>query len=217
MKRFICFTFLFLIIITTLYGCQNDSNNNDSDNENSANINSTNETNTSLENNSINLNTNILNNEVKKEEISSFSTKLLKDYSDKDRDSNIKLACSTLDGTIVNSKETFSFWDTIGNPTEDKGYKEAKAFDSDGDIIEAYGGGLCQISTTLYNAVLDLDDFEIVERHPHSNDVPYIKEGKDAAVSYSSSDLKFRNNSDYDIEIEAEVENNKINIRILKI
>ena len=72
---------------------------------------------------------------------------------------------------------------------------------------KAYGGGNCQVSSTLYNAVLAAPGLVVTERHEHSRDVVYIKDGKDAAVSYKSADLKFKNNLDYDIKLKANVEN----------
>jgi len=156
------------------------------------------------------------NNENKKEEeLSLFSTRLIKDT--KARESNINLACNTLNGTIVKSGETFSFWEVIGNPTKEKGYKKAKTFTSDGKIRKAYGGGLCQVSTTIYNAVLKARGQEAVERHEHSRDVAYIEDGKDASVAYSSSDFKFRNNLEDDVKIEAKLEENQVKIRLLRI
>lgn len=149
------------------------------------------------------------------EEISSFSTKIIKDT--KARFSNIELACSTLNNSIVKSGETFSLWNVLGCPTKEKGYKKAKTFRSNGSIVKAYGGGICQISTTLYNAVLNVDDLEVTERHEHSRDVNYIKDGKDASVSYNSADFKFINRLDYDIKIEAFVEDNKVKIKLLRI
>ncbi len=211
MKKSIYAFFILILLIFILTGCQSKTQNNEQTNSSEENT-----SNSNTENTDNNLSNNTSSQQIVKEEISSFKTKLIADYSDKDRDSNIELACSTLDGTVINSNETFSFWDTIGNPTKDKGYKKAKAFDSDGDLIEAYGGGLCQVSTTLYNAILKLDDFDVTERHPHSNDVPYIKDGKDASVSYSSSDLKFKNKSDYSIEIKADVVDDNVEIKILK-
>ena len=135
----------------------------------------------------------------------------------KERYSNIKLACKTLDGTIVKSGDTFSLWNTLGCPTKEKGYKKAKAFTSDGEIKQSYGGGICQVSTTIYNALLKIDEIKITERHEHSRDVVYIKDGKDAAVSYKSADLKFKNNADYDIKLKASVKNNKVIIKIEKL
>ena len=149
------------------------------------------------------------------ETIAKFSTKLPNDT--KERYSNIKLACKTLDGTIVKSGDTFSLWNTLGCPTKEKGYKKAKAFTSDGDIKQSYGGGICQVSTTIYNALLKIDEIKITERHEHSRDVVYIKDGKDAAVSYKSADLKFKNNADYDIKLKASVKNNKVIIKIVKL
>lgn len=149
------------------------------------------------------------------ETISKFSTKLPNDT--KERYSNIKLACKTLDGTIVKSGDTFSLWNILGCPTKEKGYKKAKAFTSDGDIKKSYGGGICQVSTTIYNALLKIDEIKITERHEHSRDVVYIKDGKDAAVSYKSADLKFKNNADYDIKLKASVKNNKVIIKIVKL
>ena len=168
-------------------------------------------------------NQNIENNiaeEIPKEDtedevLSEFSTRLPKDT--KARYSNIELACDTLNDTIVKSGDTFSLWDVLGCPTKERGYKKAKAFTSDGKIKKSYGGGICQVSTTIYNAVLGLDDIEIIERHEHSRDVVYIKDGKDAAVSYKSADLKFKNLADYDIKLKAEVEKNKIVIKIEKV
>lgn len=155
-------------------------------------------------------------NENKQEEkLSEFSTKLPNDT--KARDDNIKLACKTLNGTVVKEGKTFSLWDVLGCPTKEKGYKKAKTFTADGQITESYGGGICQISTTIYNAVLEVEELEIKERHEHSREVTYIEDGKDAAVSYNSADFKFKNTLSYDIRIEAEVENRKVKIRLIRI
>ena len=149
------------------------------------------------------------------ENISDFSTKLPKDT--KARYSNIDLACETLNNTIVKSGEIFSLWNTLGCPTKEKGYKKAKAFTSGGKIKYSYGGGICQVSTTIYNAILKLDGIKILERHEHSRDVIYIKDGKDAAVSYKTADLRFKNNLEYDIRLKADVKNNKVVIEIEKV
>lgn len=177
--------------------------------------------NDSTENNTINNDIsnstkNLTNNDNNKDKIiSDFSTKLPKDT--KARYSNIELACETLNDTVVKSGDTFSLWNTLGCPTKEKGYQKAKAFTSDGKVIKSYGGGICQVSTTIYNSILDIDEIEVTERHEHSRDVVYVKDGKDAAVSYKSADLKFKNNLDYDIRIKADVKNNKVVIKIEKI
>lgn len=153
--------------------------------------------------------------EKNEEELSEFSTKLPKDT--KERDSNIELACNTLNGTIIKSGDIFSLWDVIGNPTKEKGYKKAKTFTPDGKVKKSYGGGICQVSTTIYNAVLEVEGLEVKERHEHSRDVVYIEDGKDAAVSYKSADLKFKNTLDYDVKLEAKVENSKVKIKLIRI
>ena len=151
----------------------------------------------------------------KEEKLGDFSTKLPKDT--EARYSNIDLACETLNNTIVKTGETFSLWEVLGCPTKEKGYKKAKTFTSDGKIKKSYGGGICQISTTIYNAVLEVEGLEVKERHEHSRDVVYIKDGKDAAVSYNSADLKFKNTLDYDVKIGAKVEKNKVKIELFRI
>ena len=151
----------------------------------------------------------------KREELSEFSTKLPNDT--KARYSNIDLACKTLNGTVVKKGETFSLWNVLGCPTKEKGYRKAKTFTSNGEVTQSYGGGICQVSTTIYNAVLEVKELDIKERHEHSRDVTYIKDGKDAAVSYKSADFRFKNTLDYDIQIEAKVENNQVKIKLIRI
>ena len=153
--------------------------------------------------------------EPKEEKLSEFTTRLPNDT--EARDDNIKLACEVLSGNIVKSGETFSLWEILGCPTKERGYEKAKSFTSDGKVIQSYGGGICQVSTTIYNAVLKVDGLKVVERHKHSREVPYIEKGKDAAVSYGNTDLKFKNTLDYDVKINAEVENRKLKIELFRI
>lgn len=133
------------------------------------------------------------------------------------RQNNVRLACSELNNTIVSSGQTFSFCDTLGPAKPEDGYQKAETFDSDGDILQEYGGGKCQVSSTLYNAVKDVSGIEIIEKHEHSNDVPYVPEGQDAAVSYGSVDFKFKNNNPYSIKIVAEATPDEVIIKIIKI
>lgn len=159
---------------------------------------------------------NIQNIEPKKDElISSFSTKIYTKESE--RQNNISITCSKLNGTVVKNGSTFSFCNTIGPATSAKGYQEADIFDNDGNKKKGLGGGNCQVSTTLYNAVLKISGLSVIERHEHSNKVPYIKSGKDAAVAYGSYDLKFRNNTGNDIRIEASATANNVSINLYKI
>jgi len=78
-------------------------------------------------------------------------------------------------------------------------------------------GGNCQVSSTLYNAVLAIPSLVVMERHEHGKDVTYVPDGKDAAVSYGSLDLKFRNDLGYDIKIEATTDNNTITIKLIQL
>lgn len=169
---------------------QNISNN---INENVTNNTTSSENNTS---NSTNSTEQESNNETvssaKETEIASFSTKIY--TKDSSRQNNVSITCSKLNDTIVENGKTFSFCNTVGKATSSKGYQKADVF-RDGETIKALGGGNCQVSTTLYNAVLKVPELKVTERHAHSNSVPYIKEGKDAAVSYGTYDFKFVNNT----------------------
>ena len=225
MKKFlfvILFTIIFVGIYFFMYNSKKNQNITYSSNyiAERTSTSQENRTSNSLSDNLISNNTNPSNEKKqnkssKNKTISNFSTRLPKDT--KARYSNINLACKTLDGTIVKSGETFSLWDTLGCPTKQKGYRKAKAFTNTGKIRYSYGGGICQISTTIYNALLKVNGIKILERHEHSRDVVYIQDGKDAAVSYKSADLKFRNNLDYDIKLRANVKNNKVVIKLEKV
>lgn len=145
-------------------------------------------------------------------QLATFSTKI---YSkDSARQNNIKITCNTLNDTIVKNGSTFSFCGTVGKATSEKGYQEADVYDHDGNKTKGLGGGNCQVSSTLYNAVLAVSSLDVTERHEHSNDVPYVKKGKDAAVAYGSYDLKFVNNSGYDIKIKASTDDSSVTITI---
>lgn len=151
---------------------------------------------------------------LSEKEIASFSTKIY--TKDSERQNNIKLTCSTLNNTDVAPGNTFSFTKTVGRSTSSKGYQKADIF-TNGQKTKGFGGGNCQVSTTLYNAVLKVNGLSVTERHEHSNDVPYIKNGKDAAVAYGSYDLKFVNNLDYSIRIKCSATDNNISIKIMKL
>ncbi len=149
-------------------------------------------------------------------DLSSFSTKIYTP-NDEARQNNISITCSNLNGKIINPGETFSFCETVGKATPDRGYQKADIFDKDGNTIKGYGGGNCQISSTLYNAILELPSLSIVERHQHSKKVYYVPLGKDAAVAYGSIDFKFRNDYDYSIKIYCSNTRDSIDVRIVKI
>ena len=179
----------------------NQNNNTETTNVTENNINSGHETETSS---------------PKQEElISTFSTKVYSN--DSNRQNNIKLACDELNGTLVPNGSTFSFCKTVGQSTPQKGYTEADVFDEDGKKKKGIGGGKCQLSTTLYNAVLTVPNLVVTERHEHSNKVPYIQDGKDAAVNYGTYDLKFENHTGFDIKINASSSSTSVDINIYKV
>lgn len=147
------------------------------------------------------------------EQIATFSTKI---YSqDAARQNNIAITCKTLNGTTVKNGATFSFCNTVGPSTTSKGYQKADIYDNNGKKKKGLGGGNCQISTTLYNAVLAVPSLRVTERHAHSNNVPYIEKGKDAAVAYGSYDLKFVNNTGNDIKITAQSSSTAVTVSII--
>lgn len=149
------------------------------------------------------------------EPLSSFSTKV--SQKDPDRQTNITICCNSLNGIIVKAGETFSFCNTLGPAKPEDGYKKADAFDGDGNTIQAYGGGKCQVSTTLYNAVIKTSGLNVVERHEHSGPVYYVPEGMDACVSYGSCDFKFKNNNNFDIKMYFSNTPDSINVSLVKI
>lgn len=119
--------------------------------------------------------------------------------SSSNRIKNIQKAVSIINGTRVPDGETFSFNDVVGERTTARGFRRATAYSS-GEVTEEIGGGICQVSTTLFNAAVKAD-MEIVERHNHSLTVSYVDKGKDAAVNWKSQDLKFTNHSGDDVYI----------------
>ena len=119
--------------------------------------------------------------------------------SSSNRLSNIKTAVGIINGYCLKNGETFSFNEVVGERTRDRGFKKAPAY-SGGEVTEEVGGGICQVSTTLFNAAVKAD-MDIVERHNHSLTVSYVDKGKDAAVDWKSQDLKFTNNTGGDVYI----------------
>lgn len=192
------------------------TNQNNTDLNNSIDTTNQNIDNNSNQRNAIEITENSTGSEIKtEEEIASFSTKIYSN--DSARQNNINITCSTLNGTVVANGSTFSFCNTVGQSTSNKGYLEADIFDRNGNKKKGYGGGNCQVSTTLYNAVLAVPSLVVTERHEHSNKVPYIQTGKDAAVAYGSYDLKFRNDSGYDIKIYVEASTTNVTVRLVRL
>lgn len=130
----------------------------------------------------------------------------------KSRSSNIARASDAINHHIVQPGETFSYNETVGPTSKKEGYKLGTIFIK-GKIYEGYGGGVCQVSSTLYNAAANAG-MTIVERHDHSLPVPYIETGRDAATSYGGIDFKFKNNKPYPIMINSHVDNGTISVSI---
>lgn len=185
---------------------------NTTNNENSTNSNTTNEF--QNESNNEQGNEEKRKKAMQKTKISSFSTPIVDDH--ENRITNIKITCSRISGTKVNANEEFSFCDVVGQPSAEDGYKEAHAF-VDGELVNAIGGGNCQVSTTVYNAAKKIDGVEITERHEHGKEVGYIEMGKDATVAYDYYDLKFENHNDFTLELEAYVKKDEVCVDIYKI
>jgi vancomycin resistance protein YoaR len=138
--------------------------------------------------------------------MSSFSTSF--DPKNTDRVHNIKLAATLLDNYFLAPGEVLSLNAFFGDTTAEKGYREAPIIVGN-RLMPGFGGGLCQISSTLYNAAL-LANLEVIERHHHQLTVPYIDPGRDATIAYNMRDLKLRNNKEHYILISPRVEDDTL-------
>ena len=133
--------------------------------------------------------------------------------SNENRNINLRLACEAINGTVLDPGETFSFNSTVGQRTGDRGYRTAPA-DSSTTGGSTLGGGISQVSSTLYYAVL-LSDLEVLARQPNQFAPGFIDYGLDANVSWGLYDFSFRNNLGYPIRIQAEVSGGYVRISIL--
>lgn len=144
--------------------------------------------------------------------LASFSTTILD--SDENRVNNIRLASQKINGLVLKPGETFSFNKIVGKRDYNKGYKKAKVL-VNGESNEGVGGGICQLSSTIYNAALK-SGMQIIERHTHSGEVGYIPRGQDAAVSYGYKDLKFKNVNSYPVKFIISIKNGKVYVSTIK-
>ena len=154
-----------------------------------------------------------LNIDIFQDTLSIFTTKY--NITNTDRTNNLELAAEKIDGKIIYPDEVFSYNKTVGARTIEKGYTEAKIF-SNGQVVDGIGGGICQVSSTLYDAAV-MANLEIMERHNHQFLTSYLPAGKDATVSYGAKDLKFKNSRSYPIKIDMKVENGIVTCKILGI
>ena len=157
-----------------------------------------------------NVTTNMIGTEAFPDLLSTFST----NYStrDTDRTTNLRLAANKINGTVLMPGETFSYNQVVGARTIAAGYKEAPIYVS-GEVVDGLGGGICQITSTLYNAVI-YANLEIVERSNHQFVPSYVSASRDATVVYGSIDFKFKNNRNYPIKLVCSVSGGVANFQI---
>lgn len=137
------------------------------------------------------------------DQLATFTTRY--DVSDVDRSTNLQIACQKINGKVILVGETFSYNQALGPRTVAAGYKNGKIY-SGGEVVDGLGGGICQISSTLYNAVL-MANLQIVERRNHQFVTSYVAAGRDATVVYGVTDFKFKNTRQYPVRIVASARN----------
>ena len=131
---------------------------------------------------------------------------------DSGRTENLRRGADSISETLILPGEAFSFNETTGPRVESAGYQEAPVIIR-GELVPGIGGGICQVSSTLYNAVVRAD-LKVVERRNHSLPVSYVNLGHDATVAYGAIDLKFENNQDYPVFLESYIAGNQLHVRI---
>lgn len=148
--------------------------------------------------------------------ISSFSTEYplsINEYN-QNRIYNMQKTAEAI-STIIKPNEEFNWFKIVGIANHKNGYKIAKIIES-GKMILGYGGGICQVTTTLYQALLKTN-LKILEKHSHSKSVEYIQKGKDATVSFPNKNFRFLNNTNNNIMIESTVKDGIVKVNIYKI
>lgn len=145
--------------------------------------------------------------------LSYFTTRY--DASDVSRTANLILACKKINGKVILPGETFSYNKALGPRTIEAGYRNGKIY-SGGQVVDGIGGGICQISSTLYNAVL-MANLEIVERRNHQFVTSYVSAGRDATVVYGAIDFKFKNTRQYPITLKASCKNGIATVEVFGI
>ena len=142
--------------------------------------------------------------------LATYSTRY--DGGDRDRTTNLRIACQKISEKVVLPGETFSYNQTLGVRSTATGYKNAKVYEN-GEVVDGIGGGICQISSTLYNSVL-MANLDIVERKNHQFVTSYTPAGRDATVVYGMTDFKFKNTRKYAIKIKASASNGVATVSI---
>ena len=142
--------------------------------------------------------------------ISTFSTKY--NAGNADRTTNLRLAANKINGTVLLPNEEFSYNAVVGERTINAGYKMA-ATHSNGAVVDGLGGGICQISSTLYDAVV-MANLKITTRRNHQFVTSYVPAGKDATVVWGSQDFKFVNSRKYPVRITASVQGGVATVQV---
>ena len=133
--------------------------------------------------------------------------------SNENRNTNLKLLCAALDGLILEPGQDFSFNETVGERTKERGYLAAPGY-SGNRLVDVVGGGVCQGSSTLYNCVL-LADLEVTFRAGHGAPISYLPLGLDATVNWGTTDFTFRNSANFPVMLKAEVSDGYVRMKIL--
>lgn len=154
--------------------------------------------------------TSMIGTEAFPDQLASFSTNY--NTRDTDRTTNLRLAANKVNGTVLMPGETFSYNKIVGQRTIAAGYKEAPIY-VNGQVVDGLGGGICQISSTLYNAVI-YANLDIVTRSNHQFVPSYVTASRDATVVYGSTDFQFKNNRKYPIKIMCSVSGGVASVRI---
>jgi len=142
--------------------------------------------------------------------LATFSTNY--QASNTNRTTNLRLAANKINGTVLLPGEEFSYNKTVGERTPQAGFKEAATF-SNGKVVDGIGGGICQISSTLYDAVV-MANLDVTTRRNHQFVTSYVPAGKDATVVWGSQDFKFKNTRKYPIRITATVQGGVATVQI---
>lgn len=125
---------------------------------------------------------------------------------------NARLALEHLRGVVIEPGQTWSFNGTVGSLSRDEGFRKAPV-SYNGTLIDDWGGGACQTSTTLYNAAL-LAGLEVLERHPHRFAPSYVPPGRDAAVAFSNIDLKLRNPHAFPVALHGSIDRGRLTLSV---
>ena len=148
--------------------------------------------------------------ELFRDKLSTYTTYF--NVNEVERTENVRLAAEFIDDVILMPGQEFSYNNIVGERSTERGFKTAKVYQQ-GQVVDGLGGGICQVSSTLYNAVV-MADLEVLERKNHSLSVSYVKLGRDATVVYGSIDFRFKNSRQYPIKISSKISGGTLTIEI---